>query len=153
LVLKVARAQPRISHTVAARSGRSQAAAAWSGQLTLTPPPAKPRKGGIARVGQHGFRRPVGAILLAQAGVPAVDRSEELIEALLTLARSDRGPGPTEAVDLLTAVEDAIDLIGPAAAARQIRVDTALQGVQVPGDRVLLQRLVSNLSTTRYGTT
>ena len=75
----------------------------------------------------------------------AVDKSAELIEALLTLARSDRGPGPAEAVDLPTAVEDAIDLIGPAAAARQIRVDTALQDVQVPGDRVLLERLVSNL--------
>jgi signal transduction histidine kinase len=82
--------------------------------------------------------------VMAAIGI-AVDKSEELIEALLTLARSDRGPGPTEAVDLPTAVEDAIDLIGPAAAARQIRVDTALQDVQVPGDRVLLERLVSNL--------
>jgi len=75
----------------------------------------------------------------------AVDRSEELIEALLTLARSDRGPGPAEVVDLPTAVEDAIDLIGPAAAARQIQIDTALQDAQVSGDRVLLERLVSNL--------
>ena len=75
----------------------------------------------------------------------AVDKSEELIEALLTLARSDRGPGPAELVDLPTAVEDAIDLIGPAAKARQIRVGTALQDAQVPGDRVLLERLVSNL--------
>jgi signal transduction histidine kinase len=74
----------------------------------------------------------------------AVDKSEELIEALLTLARADRGPSPAEAVDLPTAVEDAIDLIGPAAAARQIRIDTALQDVQVTGDRVLLERLVSN---------
>jgi hypothetical protein len=74
-----------------------------------------------------------------------VDRSEELIEALLTLARSDRGPGPAELVDLPTAVEDAIDLVAPAAAARQIRIDTALQNAQVIGDRVLLERLVSNL--------
>ena len=65
----------------------------------------------------------------------AVDRSEELIEALLTLARSDRGPGPAELVDLPTAVEDAIDLIGPAAAARQIQIGTALQDAQVTGDR------------------
>ena len=43
----------------------------------------------------------------------AVDKSEELIEALLTLARSDRGPGPAELVDLPTAVEDAIDLDRP----------------------------------------
>jgi len=82
--------------------------------------------------------------VLAAIGA-AVDRSEELIEALLTLARSDRGPGPAELVDLPTAVEDAIDLIAPAAAARQIRIDTALQNAQVIGDRVLLERLVSNL--------
>ena len=68
--------------------------------------------------------------VLAAIGA-AVDRSEELIEALLTLARSDRGPGPAELVDLPTAVEDAIDLIAPAAAARQIRIDTALQNAQV----------------------
>jgi hypothetical protein len=64
---------------------------------------------------------------------------------LLTLARSDRGPGPSELVDLPTAVEDAIDSIAPAAAARQIQISTALQDAQVTGDRVLLERLVSNL--------
>jgi hypothetical protein len=74
-----------------------------------------------------------------------VDKSEELIEALLTLARSDRGPDPAELVDLPTAVEDAIDLIAPAAAARQIQISTALQDAQVTGDRVLLERLVGNL--------
>ena len=82
--------------------------------------------------------------VLAAIGA-AVDKSEELIEALLTLARSDRGPGPAELVDLPTAVEDAIDMIAPAAAARQIHIGTALQDAQVTGDRVLLERLVSNL--------
>ena len=82
--------------------------------------------------------------VLAAIGA-AVDKSEELIEALLTLARSDRGPGPAELVDLPTAVEDAIEMIGPAAAAKQIQIGTALQGAQVTGDRVLLERLVSNL--------
>ena len=82
----------------------------------------------------------------ALAGVrTAVDRSEELIEALLTLARSDRGLSHTEVVDLPTAVEDAIDVVSRAAAARQVRIDTALQHAQVTGDRVLLERLVSNL--------
>jgi signal transduction histidine kinase len=82
--------------------------------------------------------------VLAAIGA-AVDKSEELIEALLTLARSDRGPGPGEAVDLPTAVEDAIDMIGPAAAAKQIQIGTSLQDAQVTGDRILLERLVSNL--------
>jgi signal transduction histidine kinase len=84
------------------------------------------------------------APVLAAIGA-AVDRSEDLIEALLTLARSDRGPGPAELVDLPTAVEDAIDQFAPAAAASQIQIGTALQAAQVTGDRVLLERLVSNL--------
>jgi signal transduction histidine kinase len=82
--------------------------------------------------------------VLAAIGA-AVDKSEELIEALLTLARSDRGPGPAELVDLPTAVEDAIDSIGPAAASKQIQISTELHDAQVTGDRVLLERLVSNL--------
>jgi signal transduction histidine kinase len=83
--------------------------------------------------------------LVLAAARAAVDKSEELIEALLTLARSDRGLGGTELVDLPTAVEDAIDLITPAAAARQVSIGTALAPAQVAGDRILLERLVSNL--------
>jgi signal transduction histidine kinase len=80
------------------------------------------------------------------AGVrAAVGKSEELIEALLSLARSDRGLGHTEVVDLPTAAEDAIDRVRTAAAVRQVRIDTALERAQVRGDRVLLERLVSNL--------
>src|SRR5262249_54263748 len=75
----------------------------------------------------------------------AVDRSEQLIEALLTLARSDRGLGAAEIVALPTAVEDAVDLLGPAAAARQVTIDTALGDSRASGDRVLLERLVTNL--------
>lgn len=82
--------------------------------------------------------------VLAAIGA-AVDRSEDLIEALLTLARSDRGLGPAQTVDLPTAVEDAIDLLGPAAAARQIQIGTELRDAQVTGDRILVERLVSNL--------
>lgn len=75
----------------------------------------------------------------------AVDKSEDLIEALLTLARSDRGLEHTETVDLPTAVEDAIDLYRPAAAARHVRIQSALEPAQVTGDRVLLERLATNL--------
>jgi signal transduction histidine kinase len=80
------------------------------------------------------------------AGVcAAVDKSEELIEALLTLARSDRGVGATEVVDLPTAVEDAADLLGPAATAAHVRIETVLGDARAAGDRVLLERLVTNL--------
>jgi signal transduction histidine kinase len=85
----------------------------------------------------------------------AVDKSEELIEALLTLARSDRGLEQTETVDLPTAVEDAIDLLSPAAAVRHVRIRSDLETAQVTGDRVLLERLASNLidNAIRHNTT
>jgi signal transduction histidine kinase len=37
----------------------------------------------------------------------AADRAEALIEALLTLARSDRGAGPAEPLDVAVLAEDA----------------------------------------------
>jgi signal transduction histidine kinase len=80
------------------------------------------------------------------AGVSAaVDRSGALIEALLTLARSDRGLGGTEIVDLPTAVDEAVDVLRAAAADRQVRIDTDLGDARTIGDRVLLDRLVLNL--------
>ncbi|HEV2373242.1 MAG TPA: ATP-binding protein [Streptosporangiaceae bacterium] len=72
-------------------------------------------------------------------------QSETLIEALLTLAHSDSGLGRTEVVDLPTAVDDAVDLLGAAAAARHVTVTADLQPATVTGDRVLLERLVTNL--------
>src|SRR6516165_9894224 len=60
--------------------------------------------------------RSAGQLESAVAGVrAAVDKSEKLLEALLTLARSDRGLGATQVVDLPTTVEDAVDLLAPAA--------------------------------------
>lgn len=75
----------------------------------------------------------------------AVDRSADLIEALLTLARSDRGLSATETVDLPTAVEDAVDLVRATAADRKISIETELGAARTVGDRVLLDRLVLNL--------
>ncbi|HTR90867.1 MAG TPA: histidine kinase dimerization/phospho-acceptor domain-containing protein, partial [Trebonia sp.] len=46
----------------------------------------------------------------------ATGQAERLVEALLTLARSDRGTGPRSALDLAVLAEDALD-----AAAQQIR--------------------------------
>jgi signal transduction histidine kinase len=83
----------------------------------------------------------------------AVDKSAELIEALLTLARSDRGPGPAEVVDLPTAVEDAIDLLGPAAKAREIQISTELQAAQVTGTGSCSNGWPATSSTTPSGTT
>jgi signal transduction histidine kinase len=75
----------------------------------------------------------------------AVDGAEKLIDALLTLARSDRGPTGTEFVDLATAAEDAIDATSAQLAACDITMSSTLQPAELHGDRVLLERMVANL--------
>jgi signal transduction histidine kinase len=71
----------------------------------------------------------------------AVGQAQALIEALLTLARTDRGPAGREAVDLATVAEDAIDAAAPAVA----RLRTSLDPAPTSGDPVLLERLAANL--------
>jgi signal transduction histidine kinase len=75
----------------------------------------------------------------------AVDRAEALIEALLTLARSDRGTTAVELADLAVLAEDALDAAGPAIRAGSLGLETALQPALTCGDLVLLDRLVVNL--------
>jgi signal transduction histidine kinase len=75
----------------------------------------------------------------------AVDRAEALIEALLTLARSDRGQVSREPADLAVLAEDAMDAAGPAIRAGSLRVETALAAAPTNGDLVLLDRMVANL--------
>jgi signal transduction histidine kinase len=75
----------------------------------------------------------------------AADGAEKLIDALLTLARSDRGPTGTEFVDLATAAEDAIDATAGQLAAADITVHSELRPAELHGDRVLLERMVANL--------
>jgi signal transduction histidine kinase len=75
----------------------------------------------------------------------AVERAEALIEALLTLARSDRGQVSREQADLAVLAEDALDAAGPAIRAGSLRVETALTAAPTNGDLVLLDRMVANL--------
>ncbi len=75
----------------------------------------------------------------------AADRAEALIEALLTLARSDRGAAAVELADLAVLAEDALDAAGPAIRAGSLGLETALQPAPTCGDLVLLDRLVANL--------
>ena len=75
----------------------------------------------------------------------AADRAEALIEALLTLARSDRGHGPREPLDVAVLAEDTLDAVAPAISDRSLTVETTLDPAPAPGDRVLVARLVTNL--------
>jgi signal transduction histidine kinase len=75
----------------------------------------------------------------------AVDRAEALIEALLMLARSDRGTGPAEPLDVAVLAEDALDAAAPAIRARPVTVQAALEPAPAMGNPVLVERLVANL--------
>jgi signal transduction histidine kinase len=78
---------------------------------------------------------------MAQDVRVAVDDAEKLIEALLTLARNERGLTVHEEVDLATVVEDALDAVD----AKDRHAHTSLQPAVTTGDPVLLERLVANL--------
>jgi signal transduction histidine kinase len=75
----------------------------------------------------------------------AVEQAEALIEALLTLARIDRGQGPRSALDMAVFAEDALDTAAPAIEARALSVRSALAPGIAVGDPVLVERLVTNL--------
>jgi signal transduction histidine kinase len=75
----------------------------------------------------------------------SVDNAEQLIDALLALAVSERDPTDVELADLATVVEDALDNSNEAIRLRTIRVTTNLDEAQVNGDPILLERLARNL--------
>jgi len=72
-------------------------------------------------------------------------QAERLVEALLTLARSDRGTGPRSVLDLAVLAEDALDAAAPAIKADSLRVTSGLEPGLAVGDQVLVERLVRNL--------
>jgi signal transduction histidine kinase len=75
----------------------------------------------------------------------AVERAEDLVEALLTLARSENPTAAPEPVDLATAAEDALDAASAELRANGLRATSALEPAPCRGNAVLLERLVSNL--------
>lgn len=71
----------------------------------------------------------------------SVGHAERVIDALLTLARNDRGMTATEPVDLATVAEDVADATDAAGRVLHLSLDPA----PVVGDPVLLERLTANL--------
>jgi signal transduction histidine kinase len=70
---------------------------------------------------------------------------EELIEALLTLARSQRGLDRKQALDLAVIAGDMAGARKQKAAAAGLQLDLALRPAPVLGDPQLIDRLVANL--------
>jgi signal transduction histidine kinase len=77
----------------------------------------------------------------------AGEQQERLIEALLTLARSQRGLDRWEQVDLTAVVADVVDARRPEAAAQDLAVEVTADtaAVAVLGDARLAERLAANL--------
>ncbi len=82
---------------------------------------------------------------LAEAVRAEADRSEALIDGLLVLARSESTLHETEPVDLAELVGNVVGELVPLADEHGVDIDLALSEAQVVGDRVLLERLVTNL--------
>jgi signal transduction histidine kinase len=85
--------------------------------------------------------------LIAMAGVVrvATERSERLIEGLLTLARSDRGDLSREPVELRSLAALAMKEERKEIERRRLRVESSLAPAVAVGDRALVERLVVNL--------
>jgi signal transduction histidine kinase len=75
--------------------------------------------------------------------VSSTEEQERLLDALLTLARSEAGVGAGESVDLAVITEDA--LLARESQLAGISVESALEPAVVIGDQALLERLVGNL--------
>jgi signal transduction histidine kinase len=71
----------------------------------------------------------------------AVDHAEQLIGALLILARNERGLTVHEELDLSTVAEDVLDAVGLG----DRRVHASLEPAVISGDPVLAERLIANL--------
>ena len=82
---------------------------------------------------------------MARRVLEANERSEHLIEGLLTLARSERQLRAAEPLDLGMAAADALEVAAPEAARLGLRTSSVLGAAPVAGDRALLERLVANL--------
>jgi signal transduction histidine kinase len=90
-----------------------------------------------------------------QEAVDAGKDQAQLIDALVTLARSQRGLDHRETVDLTAVVTDALNAHEPSAAAKRLLLGAALDPAKLSGDARLIYRLVSNLvdNAIRYNIT
>jgi signal transduction histidine kinase len=75
----------------------------------------------------------------------ANERSERLIEGLLTLARSEQEPRVWEPADLADAAAQAVEHARREGGTAGLRVVTGLRPAPVEGDPALLERMVANL--------
>ncbi len=91
--------------------------------------------------------------LLSRQLLATNERNEQLIDGLLTLAETERGLVTTTPLRLDRIVGEAVETLRDAAKEREIELSASLAPVTVTGEQPLLDRLASNLSSTRSSTT
>ena len=99
----------------------------------------------LVDVNLAGPGRPPEDLAVADKLRDAIGRSEQLIDGLLVLARSERRIEEWTAVPLAKAAEDVLAALAPEADARDLRVERRLDQARAWGDPPLLERVVSNL--------
>jgi signal transduction histidine kinase len=73
------------------------------------------------------------------------DQQDRLIEALLVLARSERGLDHRERLDLADVTDTVLTALRPQADRLDIRVEASMRPAPIDGDKRLAERLVTNL--------
>jgi signal transduction histidine kinase len=77
--------------------------------------------------------------------IAAGEEQEQLIEALLTLARSERGVSAREPFDLAALSESVLDSRRGEIRRRRLHLDATLEAAPVAGEPRLVERLIANL--------
>ena len=75
----------------------------------------------------------------------ATDRSERLIDSLLTLARGESTVMARDDVDLDVLSDRVVERARQQAGERGVRLETAIEPLRIRGDEVLVERLIENL--------
>jgi signal transduction histidine kinase len=73
------------------------------------------------------------------------EQQERMIEALLTLSRSQRGLDQREPFDLAVIAAEFLETHGPEAVSRGLHIDVSLEPAPTSGDQRLGERLIANL--------
>jgi len=82
---------------------------------------------------------------MGEAVRETIDRSEGLIAALLTLARSEMHSAREDPIDLALLADGCVSAFRSAAGAAGVEIDAELAPAAVRGDRPLLERMLANL--------